>query len=227
MSAYAGVDKSVKKIMSDKSYVSVYAGVDKLVKNITADKSFVSANAGVDELGSEMQLFEDVSEAVITSMTVDPKSKKIVLKLSARSKVTNHDEWVLIYDTASTVHLFKNLLRFDGVSGSVDDDEVSFCGFNTNQDQAFPVAEGTLKFPFAGIKAYYNPTTVGNIVSESLLAKSHHISERRYDNSALDTITASRRHGNWSENLYWSRGIEGIFVTNIGFRSNYRAYGTQ
>lgn len=201
VSAVAGVDLLENKLLS-KSSVPVFAGVDK-----QPDEASVPASAGSKS--------EDESEAVVKSMTVDPKSKKIVLKLCARSKATIHDDWVLIYDTASTVHLFKNIKMFDGVPEPVDVEEVNFCGFNTSQGQSFPVAIGTLKYPFEGIKAYYNPTTVGNIVSESLLAQSHHIAEKRYDNSELDTITASRRGGDWRQNLYWSRGIEGIFVTNI------------
>ena len=158
---------------------------------------------------------DEESEAVINGITVDPKSKKIVLKLHTRKSATIHNKWVLIYDTASTVHLFMNIDLFEGVPEPVDENEVSFVGFNTDSGYAFPVSKGKLKFPFAGIEAYYNPTTIGNIVSESLLAKSHHITESRYDDSSLDTITACRRGGNHSENLYFARGFEGIFVAKL------------
>jgi len=158
---------------------------------------------------------DEEREAVIHQITVDPKSKQIILKVRDRRKATIYNSTVLIYDSASTVHLIKNLSMFEGEPEPVNDDEVSFVGFDTSSGHAFPVAKGILKFPLAGISAFYSPHVVGNIISEPLLSKSHYIAEKRCEDSSKDTMVASLRGGDYSANLHFYRGIEGIFISDI------------
>ncbi len=59
---------------------------------------------------------------------------------------------------------------------------------------------------------------VGNIISEPLLAETHHISEKRCEDSSLDAMVTSRRGGDHRSNLYWYRGAEGIMITDVGLK---------
>ena len=152
---------------------------------------------------------------VISNITIDPTSKKIVLRLGDRRKVSIFNDTVLIYDTASTVHLVKNLDLFEGVPVPVDDDDLSIIGFDNSSGHSFPVAIGILKFPLQGIGAYYSPSVVGNIISEPLLAKSHIIHTTRRSDSSLDTLLTCMRNSDSTTNLYWARSVEGIFVTDL------------
>jgi hypothetical protein len=104
---------------------------------------------------------------------------------------------------------------FEGEPEPVNDDEVSFVRIDISSGHAFPVAKGILKFPLAGISAFYSPHVVGNIISEPLLSKSHYISEERCEDYRKDTMVASLRGGNHSSNLYFYRGIEGILISDI------------
>ena len=108
--------------------------------------------------------YPDEEREAASKIVVDPKSKRNVLKVHDRREATMYNSTVLIYDYASTVHLTKNLDMFEGEPRPVDDDEVSFVGFDTSSGHAFPVARGKLKFPPAGISAFYSPHVVGNII---------------------------------------------------------------
>ena len=133
-----------------------------------------------------------------------------------RSRTSIYDERSLIFDTAATAHLIRNLDLFDGAPVRIDDDDVSFVGFDTNSGHTFAVHRGTLKAPLEGIEAYYVPNCVGNIISEPRFREEFHIADIREADHLEDTMVASRKGSkSHSPSLKWSRSLEGVFTCDL------------
>ena len=81
------------------------------------------------------------------------------------------------------------------------------------QGHEFPVSIGTLKFPLEGITAYYAPRCVGNIISEPLFRQVFQVEDIRAPDSRNDIIKSWRFEA--GPVLKWSRGIEGVFITDL------------
>ena len=97
---------------------------------------------------SQAESSEAISDYVIVSVKTD-NTPKIVLTIKKRT--TLYDPNVVIWDTAATVHIFRNLDLFSGTPVPVNDDDISFVGFDTSSGNAFVVSKGILKHPFQGI----------------------------------------------------------------------------
>jgi hypothetical protein len=82
----------------------------------------------------------------ITTIRGDVLSPKIVVTVKKRSSIYNPH--VIIWDTAATVHIFRNLDLFSDTPIPVNDDDISFVGFDTSSGHTFVVSKGTLKHPF-------------------------------------------------------------------------------
>ena len=118
---------------------------------------------------------------------------ELVLNVSVKSRGSIYDPLVLLFDTAATAHLIRNPELFEGALVPINDQEVSFLGFDTEQGHEFPVSVGTLKYPLEGVSAYFAPNCVGNIISEPLLrSEGFKISFKRSRESRDDTVMSSR-----------------------------------
>ena len=124
---------------------------------------------------------------------------------------------VIIWDTAATVHIFRNIDLFADAPIPVNDDDISFVGFDTSSGHTFVVSKGTLKHPFQGIEAYYSPSCIGNIMSEAKFRQKFHVEDKRHRlNYKLDTMITYRIQSKGSESrIKWVRGAEDIFVTDL------------
>ena len=161
---------------------------------------------------------EDLQEEgmVVHGVKTNTTSAKVRLILSVRSRTSIYDERSLIFDTAATAHLIRNLDLFDGAPVRIDDDDVSFVGFDTNSGHTFAVHRGMLKAPFEGIEAYYVPNCVGNIISEPRFREEFHIADIREADHLEDTMVASRKGSkSYSPSLKWSRSLEGVFTCDL------------
>ena len=122
----------------------------------------------------------------MSGVKTDTTSNKVIL--TVRNRASIYDERSLIYDTAATAHLIRNIDLFSGTPVRIDDDDVSFVGFDTDSGHTFAVHRGTLKAPFEGIEAYYVPNCIGNIISEPRFREEFHIADRREVNHRNDTM---------------------------------------
>ena len=158
---------------------------------------------------------EDLSDLesgyVIIGIKTDGTSPKIVLSVKKRSSL--YDPNVVIWDTAASVHIFRNLDMFSGAPTPVDDDDVSFVGFDTSAGNTLVVSKGVLKYPFEGIEAFYSPSCIGNIVSEAKFRQEFHVYDKRSVNYKHDTMMTDRIKGRGKDaRIHWARGAEDIFV---------------
>jgi hypothetical protein len=169
----------------------------------------------VDMSSSEQEDLSDLeSEYVIVGVKTDDKSPKIVLSVKKRSSL--YDPNVVIWDTAASVHIFRNLHMFSGAPTPVDDKDVSFVGFDTSSGNTLVVSKGVLKHPFEGIEAFYSPSCIGNIVSEAKFRQEFHVYDRRSLNYKHDTMISDRIKGRGrGARIHWARGAEDIFVANL------------
>ena len=150
----------------------------------------------------------------MSGVKTDTTSNKVIL--TVRNRASIYDERSLIYDTAATAHLIRNIDLFSGTPVRIDDDDVSFVGFDTDSGHTFAVHRGTLKAPFEGIEAYYVPNCIGNIISEPRFREEFHIADRREVNHRNDTMVSSRKGvREFSPSLKWSRGQEDVFVCDL------------
>jgi len=138
---------------------------------------------------------------------------KMVLRVNDKYRGSLYHQYSLIYDTAATVHLIRNLDLFESVPVPVEEDSVSFLGFDTEQGHEFAVSVGTLKYPLDGVTAYYAPKCVGNIISEPLFRQCFEVDDIRAADSRYDRMKSTRSGS--SAVLEWSRGIEGVFITDL------------
>ena len=150
---------------------------------------------------------------VVSGIKTNTTSAKVRLILSVRSRTSIYNERSLIFDTAATAHLIRNLDLFGGAPVRIDDDDISFVGFDTDSGHTFAVHRGTLKAPLEGIEAYYVPNCVGNIISEPRFREEFHIADKRDFDHQKDTMVASRKGSKgYSPSLNWFRGQEGVFL---------------
>ena len=139
---------------------------------------------------------------------------KLVLKVSEKFRGSIYDPYVLLYDTAATAHLIRNLELFESAPVPITDHEVNFMGFDTERGHEFPVSVGILKYPLQGVSAYYAPKCIGNIISEPLLRNDgFEIKDIRSKKPEDDVIELSRLGS--SAIIKWSRGTEGVMITNL------------
>ena len=66
----------------------------------------------------------------------------------------------------ATVHLIRDLCLFEGIPTPIPDHEISVVGFDTTHGNAIALAIGKLKWPLAGVEAYFSRNCIGNIISE-------------------------------------------------------------
>ena len=163
----------------------------------------------------EDSLDELESAYVITSARGSGTSTHLVL--SVKNRTSLYDKHALIWDTAASVHIIRNLDLFEGTPTPVKDDDISFVGFDTSSGNSFPVSKGILAYPFEGIEAYHSPNCIGNIISEAKFRQEFHVEDKRNRlNYKLDTMITYRMGSKGSESrLKWVRGAEDIFVTDL------------
>ena len=126
---------------------------------------------------------------LVCGVKTNTTSSKVRLILTIRNRASIYDEMSLICDSAATAHLIRNIDLFDGVPVPLEDNDVSFVGFDTSSGHTFAVHKGILKAPF---EAYYVPKCIGNIISEPRLREKFWIADKREADSSKDTMTTTR-----------------------------------
>ena len=175
-----------------------------LIAESDCDSDYDSQDIDLDDLESPY---------VITSATSSGSSPVIVLSVKKRTSL--YDKNVLIWDTAASVHIIRNLKLFKGTPTPLRDEDVSFVGFDTSSGNSFPVSIGILAHPLDGIEAYYSPNCVGNIISEAKFRAEFHVKDNRHPNFKLDTMMTYRKRAKGRDSrIVWARGAEDIFISD-------------
>ena len=142
-------------------------------------------------------------------------SLSVEVPLSGTREDSLYSKSWLILDSGATVHLIRDLCLFEGVPIRIPDHEVSVVGFDTTHGNAIALAKGILKWPLAGVEAYFSRNCIGNIISELKIRDTHNIYRKEFPNKWADTNTVSRIVAGDADDLHFLRGIEGILICDV------------
>ena len=109
-------------------------------------------------------------------------TKSVRSDIPFTTKLSIKDPNVIIWDSAATINLIKNINLFKGkVKRLLPTDQLNICGFDSSFGFGLATGVGYLKWPMEGVKAYYSEQVIGNIISEKVMREKYlpeYVSER-------------------------------------------------